>query len=182
MKDPIVRGHPIHAIMTDVPIGATVAVVVFDLIAAITHANMWLFVAQATVAVAAIGGIGAALVGLWDYQAVPKDHPARSIGAQHGVLNTVALVLLLASFFLRYGHGAAVPVAQIVSLVAFGLFGLTGWLGGQMVYHLGWRVTPAEYDEQLEADLRKRGETDRITQVHQSVSQYEREHDLLPRA
>ena len=179
MKDPIVGGHPIHAVMTDVPIGAIVATVVFDLISLITRSPSWLFAAQASVALALVSGIAAAFVGVWDYMAVPKTHPVRSIGAQHGLLNTLALLFIAASVGLRFATGNAVIVGQSLSLVALAVFGLTGWLGGEMIYKLGWRVTPAEYAEQLEADLRAHGETARIAKAHEPVDQYERSHKLL---
>ncbi|MBA3823928.1 MAG: DUF2231 domain-containing protein [Ktedonobacterales bacterium] len=180
MKDPIVRGHPIHAVLTDVPIGALVGAVVFDALGLITRGDQWGFAAQATVGVALVGGIGAALVGLWDYQAVPRDSPTRSMGARHGILNTVVLVLLAASFGLRYGVGMVPALGQVASLLGLALVGYTGWLGSQMVYDQGWRVKPAEYDEQIEASLRQAGNTATIEQAHTTVEQYAREHDLLP--
>lgn len=183
MKDPVVAGHPIHSIMTDVPIGATVGVVLFDAIGLFTHPANWHFAAHAATGLALFGGIVAALVGLWDYQSVPRDHPVRGVGATHGIANTGGLVLLVASFLLRFtGGGAPFVIAQIASLLALGVFGFTGYLGGDMVYKLGWRVRPAEYDEQLEADLQQSGEKARIAKAHQTIDAYEREHTFLPKA
>src|SRR5712664_182878 len=48
-----------------------------------------------------VSGGAAALVGLWDYQAVPREHPAHRTGAIHGYLNASMLALLLASLLLR---------------------------------------------------------------------------------
>ena len=68
----------------------------------------------------------------------------------------------------------------IFSTAAFAVLGVSGWLGGQLVFHLGWRVTPAEHDEQLEDALRKRGETQLIEKAHDTVHQYEETHSLIP--
>jgi hypothetical protein len=53
----------------------------------------------------------------------------------------------------------------------------SGWLGGDLVYRLGWRVVPAE---QLEDALRQRGEVALIEQAHETESRYEQTHALLP--
>jgi hypothetical protein len=54
------------------------------------------------------------------------------------------------------------------------------WIGGDVVFRQGWRVRPAEWDEQLEAELRKEGDAELIRKVHETVRAYERDHTLLP--
>jgi uncharacterized membrane protein len=142
------------------------------------------------VGAAFLGGAGAALLGLWDYQAVPRDHPARRVGAIHGWLNAGVLGLLGASVLVRRGPPTTVPgpweptgrdlLASALSLGALGLLGASGWLGGDLVYRLGWRVAPAEYDEQLESALHDRGDDALIAHAHHTVEQYEQTHALLP--
>ena len=48
------------------------------------------------------------------------------------------------------------------------------------VFRQGWRVRPAEWDEQLESELLKEGQSERIQRVHETVRAYERDHTLLP--
>src|SRR5262245_31655326 len=91
MKDPIVKGHPVHAILSDLPIGTTTAAVAFDLIGMVTRKREWYFAANAALGTAVLSGSAAALVGFWDYQAVPPEHPARRTGALHGYVNAAAL-------------------------------------------------------------------------------------------
>jgi uncharacterized membrane protein len=185
IKDPLIKGHPLHAILTDLPVGALVAGTTFDLIGLATRHPKWRFAARAAHTCAFISGCGTALVGLWDYQAVPIDHPARRVGAIHGYLNAAMMSLLGSSLLLRReakapASGRPSTLAVIFSTAAFAVLGVSGWLGGQLVYHLGWRVTPAEQDEQLEDALRKRGETQLIQQAHDTVQQYEETHSLIP--
>ena len=185
IKDPLIKGHPLHAILTDLPVGALVAGTTFDLIGLATSHPKWRFAARAAHTGAFISGCGAALVGLWDYQAVPTDHPARRVGAIHGYLNAAVMSLLGSSLLLRReakapASGRPSTLGVIFSTAAFAVLGVSGWLGGQLVYHLGWRVTPAEQDEQLEDALRKRGETQLIQQAHDTVQQYEETHSLIP--
>jgi hypothetical protein len=43
IKDPLIKGHPLHAILTDLPVGALVAGSTFDLIGLITRRPRWRF-------------------------------------------------------------------------------------------------------------------------------------------
>lgn len=185
IKDPLIKGHPLHAILTDLPVGALVAGSTFDLIGLITRRPRWRFAARAAHTSAFVSGCVTALVGLWDYQAVPPEHPARHVGALHGYLNASVLSLLLSSLLLRRethapASGRPSTLGVLFSSAAFAVLGVSGWLGGQLVYHLGWRVTPAEQDEQLEDALRKRGETQLIQRAHDTVHHYEETHSLIP--
>lgn len=184
MKDPLVKGHPVHAILSDLPVGTTTAAVAFDLMGMATSRREWYFAARAALGMAVLSGGSAALVGLWDYQAVPREHPARRTGAVHGYVNAGALSLLALSFIARRqgkrakaGPGALAHATALAALLALGV---SGWLGGELVFRLGWRVKPAEYAEQLEADLRQQGEEARIAKAHDIVQSYEEEHALLP--
>lgn len=191
MKDPLVKGHPLHAMLSDLPVGTTVAGVAFDILGAITRAPGWRFAARAALGTALASGAAAAVVGLWDYQAVPSEHPARRIGALHGILNAGVLLLLLLSLLARRQRAAihapdeatasaAETVARGWALAALGVLAVSGWLGGDLVFKLGWRVIPAEHAEQLEAELRQDGQVDRIERAHATVHQYEQAHALLP--
>lgn len=190
MKDPLVKGHPLHAVLTDLPIGTTVAAVAFDALALARRSPRWRFAADASVGAGFVSGCAAALVGLWDYQAVPQEHPARSAGAIHGYLNAGVVALLGLSLLARRGEPSDgddewIPqprdlISRALSLGALGLLGASGWLGGDLVYRLGWRVAPAEYDEQIESALHERGDDALIAQAHAAVEGYERDHALLP--
>lgn len=185
MKDPLVKGHPLHALLTDLPVGALVVGATCDLIGLVSKRPTWRFAARVAHTGAFVSGSAAALVGLWDYQAVPREHPARRVGALHGYLNAGMLGLLLASLLLRRethapADGRPHPGAFALGSAALAMLVASGWLGGDLVYRLGWRVAPAEHAEQLEDALRQRGDGSLIAQAHQTVWQYEQEHALLP--
>lgn len=185
MKDPLIKGHPLHALLTDLPVGMLVAGATCDLIGLATRRPAWRFAARTTHTGALVSGGAAALVGLWDYQAVPREHPARRVGALHGYLNAGMLGLLLGSLLLRResdapADGRPRTAAVALAVAALAALGVSGWLGGDLVYRLGWRVIPAEHAEQLEDALRQRGDATLIAQAHETVQQYEQSHALLP--
>lgn len=184
MKDPLIKGHPLHAILSDLPVGTTTAAVACDVAGMVTGRREWYFATQAMLGLGVLTGSSAALVGLWDYLEVPHEHPARRVGAVHGFVNAGVLSLLGLSFIARRGRmrrkaGPGV-FAHATALAALMALGVSGWLGGELVFRLGWRVTPAEYDEQLEQDLRQHGEEARIAKAHDVVQAYEEKRALLP--
>ena len=66
MKDPLVKGHPLHALLTDLPIGALVVGATCDLIGLVSKRPTWRFAARVAHTGAFVSGSAAALVGLWD--------------------------------------------------------------------------------------------------------------------
>jgi uncharacterized membrane protein len=185
LKDPLVKGHPLHAMLTDLPVGGLITGAACDTIGLLSGRPAWRFAARAAHTGAFLSGVAAAVTGLWDYQAVPREHPARRVGALHGYLNAGMLAFLLASLLLRRESQAPAdgrPRAAACACAAAALATLlaSGWQGGELVFHLGWRVVPAEHAEQLESALRARGDTRLIAQAHETVQRYERAHALLP--
>jgi uncharacterized membrane protein len=95
------------------------------------------------IAAGIVGGLLAAPFGLVDYLAIPRGTRAKSVGLLHGVGNVFVLILFAASLWLRYSAPAVAlthqptPVALVLSLAAFVLAGVTGWLGGELVDRLG---------------------------------------------
>jgi uncharacterized membrane protein len=77
----------------------------------------------------------AAIPGAIDlYTAVPAGSAARRTGVRHGVLNTLVLLLFAASLLLRPDPGAMNYASWATALVAFLILGVSGWLGGALVY------------------------------------------------
>src|SRR5881227_3925559 len=92
-------GHPLHPVLTDVPIGAWTTALVFD--ALDTRGRRWSRRsalqrgADGAVVVGIVGAVGAALAGLTDWQ--HTGGTARRTGFAHATLNTLALGLYVGS-------------------------------------------------------------------------------------
>ena len=91
-------GHPLHPVLTDVPLGAWTAAIVLDAMEAAGN-KQCAAGADAAVKIGLIGAVGAALAGLTDWQAT--DGSARRIGLIHGLLNITSASLFTASMMAR---------------------------------------------------------------------------------
>jgi len=123
-------GHPLHVILTDVPIGAWTATIAFDALNAMGHRREYRVAADAALSVGLIGAVGAAASGLTDWQDV--DPPARRIGLVHGLLNVASLVLFGSSLVAR--RNGARTTGRSLAALGYAVSMAAGWLGGNLVY------------------------------------------------
>jgi uncharacterized membrane protein len=133
-----ILGHPIHQMLIPFPLGVLGMSAVFDLIALALDHHVPLFTAAFyMIAAGIVSGLLAAVFGLIDFWAIPRNTRAKRIGALHGIGNVIVVALFAASWLLRRDHpGDPGMMAIALSLAAFGLAGLTGWLGGELVDRL----------------------------------------------
>jgi nitrite reductase/ring-hydroxylating ferredoxin subunit/uncharacterized membrane protein len=125
-------GHPLHAVLTDVPIGILFLVIVFDVIGQ-PVAAVW------ALAVGILAMLAAALAGFADYS--DTDGRPRERATLHSTLMILALVLYLISLLLRLGgEGTLDPVpaaAGWLSVTSFVILSAGAYVGGDVVYLLG---------------------------------------------
>lgn len=166
-------GHPFHASVVPVPIGAWVGALVLDVVSR-TAENGAGYARAATVmyGVGLLGAVVAAVLGFMDYSQIAKGTKAARVATTHMILNLLVIGALGASFLARLGSDdPEVPLGLVVvSVVALGMIGVSGWLGGKMSYRYGIRVadeaTQAEgFEEQgamLPPSVSGAGRVDRI--------------------
>jgi nitrite reductase/ring-hydroxylating ferredoxin subunit/uncharacterized membrane protein len=123
-------GHPLHVILTDIPIGAWTAAVACDAIASITDNDDFDAAADATVGIGLAGAVGAAVTGITDWSEV--DPPARRIGFVHALLNIGATGLFTASMISRRRGSRA--SGRGLAALGFVLATVSAKLGGSLVY------------------------------------------------
>ena len=131
-------GHPVHPMLIVFPLGLLATAVIFDILYLITgNRDLATFSFWAMVA-GIVGGLLAAVFGLLDWMAVPKDTRARRIGAIHGVGNVVVVGLFALSLLTRWNSPAYLPdiLPFVFALLGAGLALFTAWLGGELVYRL----------------------------------------------
>ena len=124
-------GHPIHAVLTDAPIGILFLVIVLDVVAQPAAAG-W------ALAIGVLAMAGAALAGFADY--ADTDGLARERATLHSSLMVVVLVLYLVDGLLRVGGPADAPASTAavwLSVVAFLVLAAGAFVGGDVVYVAG---------------------------------------------
>lgn len=134
--------HPIHPMLIPFPIALWIFSLVCDLIYGMGWGGVvWKETAFYTMAGGIIGALAAAIPGYLDYRSTTV--PAiQKIGRWHMQINISLVVLFAINLWLRTGSepGAALPV--ILSVVGVAILGVSGWLGGEMVYVHGAAVAP----------------------------------------
>ena len=125
-------GHPLHAVLTDAPIGILFLVIVFDVVGQ-PEAAFW------ALAVGILAMLAAALAGSADY--ADTDGKARERATLHSTLMVLALILYAVSLMLRFGPVAPfdpVPAtAAWLSVASFLILSAGAYVGGDVVYLLG---------------------------------------------
>jgi len=132
-------GHPIHPMLIVLPLGLFVMAVLSDLAYMITDHRSFAAVSYWDIAGGIVGGLLAAVFGLVDWLAIPRNTRAKAIGLYHGVGNVVVVVLFGVSWVTRRSAEGHLPslAATVLAVVALALGAVTGWLGGELVDRLG---------------------------------------------
>jgi uncharacterized membrane protein len=131
-------GHPIHQMLIAFPLGGLGAAVIFDIVGLVTGAGRWSEIAFWMILFGILSGAAAAVFGLIDWLAIPQGTRARRLGAWHGGGNALVLLLFAGSLFLRWPTPtSASALALLLAFLGFGVAGITGWMGGELVDRLG---------------------------------------------
>jgi uncharacterized membrane protein len=133
-----IAGHAVHPMLMVFPLALLATAVGFDLVSLIGGDPRWTVMAYYLIGVGVVAGVVTAVPGAIDWWAIPRGTRAKRIGLIHGVGNLVVVALFALSWVLRRPHPADPPTGAIVAgLVAFGIAGVTAWLGGELVERLG---------------------------------------------
>lgn len=123
-------GHPLHPIITDVPVGSWSAAVVLDAMELFGQ-KKYKPGADAAVAIGLVGAVGAAVSGLTDWTGTTKKK--RSIGLMHGIMNLSATALYATSYYIRKNKGSR-KTAIGLAMLGYGITSAAAYLGGHLVY------------------------------------------------
>jgi len=129
-------GTPLHAALTDVPVGAWSAAFALDTISALTGSPAARTAADGALAVGVAGAVPTALTGTSDWRDLTGE--SRRIATLHGLLNTVGLTLNVASLACRRQDKR--ERGRALSALALAVSGTAAHLGGELSFGLGVRV------------------------------------------
>jgi len=137
-------GHPLHPLLTDIPIGAWTLTVVLDLVGLLCRQPQLGLAAAITAGIGVLGAAGAIAAGLMDWMDV--DPPEKAVGAFHAILNGSATILFMASLVMRCGrHWQPGWGVFAVALAGYVLVLCGGYLGGILVFHMGVMINRNAY-------------------------------------
>jgi uncharacterized membrane protein len=134
--------HPLHPILVPLPIGLWIFSLVCDLIYAFGWgAAIWDDVAFYTMAGGLVGAFLAVAPGLIDYSSL-TDPKVKKAATLHMGINLAIMVLVAINLWLRAQYPANTGLPLALSTLSILLLGMTGWLGGELVYIHGVGVEP----------------------------------------
>lgn len=140
-------GHPLHPVITDVPIGAWTVAAVFDTYELATGDKTLARGADVAVGIGLIGAAGAAVTGLTDWSDTYEK--PRRVGTLHAIINLTATALYLGSWWQRRnGHRDA---GLTTALGGYACTIAGAWLGGHLVYNerIGVNHAPEELPDKF---------------------------------
>jgi nitrite reductase/ring-hydroxylating ferredoxin subunit len=121
-------GHPLHAALTDLPIGVLTLVVVFDVLGQPGAADVALIAGIVLMLLSALSGAA-------DYS--DTDGTARIRATVHATLMVVALVIYAISLAMRLGSPEVRTLPIVLSVVAYLIVTAGAFVGGDVVFVLG---------------------------------------------
>lgn len=131
--------HPIHPMLITLPIGLFTMSLVSDIVYLNSRQVFWYDMAWWTMAAGVVSALLAAIPGLVDYGTVARKHPdAKRIGMIHGLMNVSVVAVYALNLYLRNDRAATVGdgtgLVVGLSVACMIALGVSGWLGGRMVY------------------------------------------------
>lgn len=125
--------HPIHPMLIVFPIGLWIFSFVLDIISMIGLGGPTLNeVSFYAILGGIIGAVLAAVPGYVDFLSLSGE--TRRIALWHMIVNLAALGLFIVSFAIRVGERQEITTAFVPSAIGVILLGISGWLGGELVY------------------------------------------------
>lgn len=142
-------GHPLHPVITDIPLGAWTLAVLFDIVYIFNRTPTWRTAADLTIFIGVLAALGAAVTGYTDWnETIDRE---RRVGIAHGLLNTLVIALYIISLVIRVSGGSR-GVAIALAWIGYLLVLSAAYLGGEMVFSIGtavnhhaWQQVPEKF-------------------------------------
>jgi uncharacterized membrane protein len=84
-------GHPLHPVLTDIPLGTWTMAVLFDIIYIFNRSQTWVSAADLTIFIGVLASLAVAVTGYTDWnETIDRE---RRVGVAHGLINTLVNLL-----------------------------------------------------------------------------------------
>jgi nitrite reductase/ring-hydroxylating ferredoxin subunit/uncharacterized membrane protein len=127
-------GHPLHPLLTDVPVGAFTVALLLDLLGMRDAA-------AAAIAFGILSMLAAMVAGYADYIDIDVDGPPRRYGSVHQTVMLLSLICYFVSGGMRYGQfGGPGSIEIPLAVLGYVLLAAGAYLGGDIVFRSGMQV------------------------------------------
>ncbi len=158
-------GHPLHPMLTDIPIGAWTITLLLDGLEVITNRPDFNPGADAALGAGLLGAVASAITGAaqWQYTIGRQ----RCLGLSHALLNVAALGCYGASLACRLnGRRRA---GRVTALLGYGFVAVSGYIGGDLAYgqrlgvtHIPEQEIPETWQQAIADDKLHEGDLKRV--------------------
>ena len=124
-------GHPLHPVLTDIPVGAWTLAMIFDALDGLGASKDFRAGADFAIGFGLLGAVGSAVTGATDWS--ETDGRGKTIGLMHGLLNVAATSLYTASYFMRKKKKQR-SAGIALSMLGFTVANAAAYLGGHLVF------------------------------------------------
>ncbi len=134
--------HPLHPLFVHLPVGAWVASLICDIFSLLTDNSLLASASYYCIIIGCVGALIAVIPGFAEFVDLPKDSVTRRIATTHMLLNASVTILFFVNFFVRRSGSGGPPFSVtagdlIMSIISITLLGVSGYLGGLLVYDYG---------------------------------------------
>ena len=142
-------GHPVHPAATDIPVGAWLGTLIFDIIWLATGQPSGMATASnVLLIIGLVGAVLSILTGTTDWNDTYGKE--RRVGIAHGIVNTLATLVYVVALVLRLTGNQF--TGFIISTIGLVILLLGAYLGGELVFgkgtqvnHTAWQETPEDF-------------------------------------
>ena len=159
-------GHPLHPLLTDVPIGAWTMTITLDGLGILTRRSDFNTGADVTLSAGLLSALAAAVTGLaqWQYTIGRQ----RRMGFTHALLNVAAVGLYGVSLLCRLRDRRG--MGRMLATLGYGMMTVSAYIGGDLVYkerlgvtHIPEQEIPEAWQPTIADDELREGELRRVT-------------------
>jgi uncharacterized membrane protein len=137
-----VAEHPVHPMLIPFPIALWIFSLASDLIYLFGFGGpVWKDIALYTMVGGIVGGVAAAIPGYIDYRSL-SDPVIVRVAQMHMIINVGLIILFTINAGLRILNGTEALLPVFLSVLGVAGLGVSGWLGGELVYVQGVAVQP----------------------------------------
>ena len=137
-----VAEHPVHPMLIPFPIALWILSLASDLIYLFgLGGQVWKDIALYTMVGGIVVGVAAAIPGYIDYHSL-SDPVIVRVAQMHMIINVALIILFTIDAGLRILNGTEALLPVFLSVLGVAALGVSGWLGGKLVYVQGVAVQP----------------------------------------